>query len=78
MAAGPATEEWLYEHLFGPIGARSMWPGFDAAGTSIASTFLHATARDSARFGELQLRDGVWNGRRTLPEGITVVQAFSG
>jgi CubicO group peptidase (beta-lactamase class C family) len=69
----PAGEDryraFLDERLFGPLGARSARATFDTAGTWIASSYVHATARDFARFGLLYLRDGVWDGRRLLPEG---------
>ena len=60
---------FLHERLFGPIGMRSADPRFDDAGTWIASSYVWATARDMARFGQLYLRDGWWDGRRLLPEG---------
>ena len=44
-------------------------PGFDDAGVLGGRIFVHATARDYARFGLLYLRDGTWDGRRLLPEG---------
>lgn len=69
VGRGPRLAEWMRERLFGPIGADSFRLGFDAAGTWVASSYVYATARDWARFGELQLRDGLWNGRRVLPEG---------
>jgi len=55
--------------LFDPIGMGSASARFDAAGTFIGSSYVFATARDFARFGLLYLRDGVWAGRRVLPEG---------
>jgi len=60
---------FLDETLFRPLGMSTATARFDAAGNWIASTFVHASARDFARFGLLYLRDGVWEGRRLLPEG---------
>ena len=67
LGPGPPYREFLHDRLFGPIGATSAAPAFDAAGTWVASSFLYATARDFARFGLLYLRDGVWEDRRLLP-----------
>jgi CubicO group peptidase (beta-lactamase class C family) len=60
---------FMEEYLFAPLGMRTPTPRFDAAGTFIGSSFLFAIPQDFARFGYLYLRDGVWDGKRILPEG---------
>ena len=69
VGRGSAFETWMRAALLDPIGMQSARLTFDDAGTWVGSSFLHATARDFARFGLLYLRDGMWGGRRLLPEG---------
>ena len=64
-------ERLLTERLFGPAGMSSAQPKFDTAGTFVGSSYVYATARDFARFGQLYLDDGVVDGRRILPVGWT-------
>jgi len=66
---GEAFAAFMRERLFEPLGMRTPVPKFDPAGTFIGSSFCFASGQDFARFGLLYLRDGVWNGRRLLPEG---------
>jgi CubicO group peptidase (beta-lactamase class C family) len=70
LGGGPtAAADYLRRELFERIGMRSATVRCDEAGTWIGSSFVFATARDYARFGLLALRDGVWEGKRVLPEG---------
>lgn len=64
-----ATESFMRTRLFDVIGMSTAVPKFDRAGTFVGSSFVYATARDFARFGWLYLNDGMWDGRRVLPEG---------
>ena len=68
-AAGGDLKSFMWERLFGPLGMKTPIPKFDAAGTFVGSSYCFASARDFARFGLLYLRDGIWEGRRLLPEG---------
>ena len=68
-AFGADFEAFMRERLFAPIGMTTPKPRFDAAGVFIGSSFCFCSARDFARFGLFYLRDGVWDGRRILPEG---------
>ncbi len=58
-----------YDSLFSPLGMESTFFEADAAGNYVMSSFIWATPRDWARFGQLYLQDGVWQGKRILPEG---------
>lgn len=69
VGPGPASQAFARAELFDPLGMRSARADVDDAGTLVASSYVFATARDFARFALLYLRDGVWDGRRLLPEG---------
>jgi CubicO group peptidase (beta-lactamase class C family) len=58
-----------YDELLHPIGMYHTRMEIDHQGNFIASSQTYTTARDLARFGLLLANDGVWNGRRILPEG---------
>ncbi len=68
-SGGGSLQSFMQERLFAPLGITSAIPKFDAAGTFIGSSFCFCTPRDFARFGLLYLRDGIWDGRRILPQG---------
>lgn len=61
-------EDLVFNRLFKSIGMRYTTFERDGAGTPVGSSYLYTTARDLARFGYLYLHDGVWQGRRLLPE----------
>lgn len=61
-----AYEEYLRERLFGPLGMTSARATFDPTGVFVASSYVHATALDFAKFGLLYLRGGQWQGRQLV------------
>jgi CubicO group peptidase (beta-lactamase class C family) len=62
---------YVRDRLFSPLGMTSAVIEPDASGTYVGSSYMYATPRDWAKFGLLYLNDGVWNGKRLLPEGWT-------
>lgn len=55
--------------LFRPLGMTHTVAGKDPRGNYILSSQVWSTARDLARLGQFWLQDGVWQGKRLLPEG---------
>jgi len=65
-----AMEGFLHDRLFGPAGMDSAIPKFDDSGDFVGSSYVFATARDFAKFGELYRHDGITSsGARILPPG---------
>ena len=65
-----AVDEFLKERLFEPLGMTSMVPEYDASGTLIGGSLMHATARDWANFGEfLRKRGRSPAGEQLVPSG---------
>jgi len=58
--------EFFLGEIAAPLGLRNTILEPDASGVFIGSSFVYATARDWARFGQLMVGDGVINGRRLL------------
>lgn len=68
-AIGKDSLPYAHNHLFVPLGMSSAIIEADARGTLVGSSYMYASAPDWARFAQFLLQDGVWNGRRLLPEG---------
>lgn len=61
---------FMRTRLFEPVGMSSAIPKFDDAGDLVGSSYVYATARDFARFGELYRHDGrTSSGEQILPVG---------
>ena len=58
------------EALFDKIGIRRQVLETDPYGNFLLTGYDYGTARNWARLGLLYLQDGVWQGKRLLPEGF--------
>jgi CubicO group peptidase (beta-lactamase class C family) len=58
-----------YDELLHPLGMYHTRLEVDHDGTFVGSSQTYTTARDLARFGLFLANDGVWNGKRLVPEG---------
>ena len=70
---GKSLSDYLSEKVWVPLGmeADASWnlDGKGADAQEIAFCCINATLRDYARFGQLLLNDGVWDGKQLLPTG---------
>src|SRR3546814_1850213 len=60
-----AMRDFIAGRLIEPLGMTSLTPEFDAKGTMIGGSIMHATARDYAKFGEFLRHHGVVDGQRS-------------
>jgi len=61
--------------LFGPLGMTTATMEPDEHGSLVGSSYMYATARDWARYGQFLLQDGVWQGQQLLPAGYVAMMA---
>ena len=58
-----------FERVLYPLGMQNTFLETDWNGDFVMSSQVWTTSRDLARIGLLYLNDGVWEGKRILPEG---------
>jgi CubicO group peptidase (beta-lactamase class C family) len=74
-AAGGDGEAFARERLFKPLGMSSATLELDEHGTLVGSSYMYASARDWARYAQLLLQGGVWQGQQLLPSGYVATMA---
>jgi CubicO group peptidase (beta-lactamase class C family) len=74
-AAGRLGAAYPREKLFKPLGMTSATIETDEDGTLVGSSYMYATARDWAKYGQFLLQDGVWQGQEMLPRGYVAMMA---
>jgi len=60
--SGLPADEFARQHLFTPLGIQDFLWGKNAGGTVDAGGGLYLRPRDMAKFGQLYLNGGTWNG----------------
>ena len=69
FSSDEAFIHYMHSRLFAPLGIVDPVFEQDLSGTPVGSSYLYATARDFARFGQMYLYDGCVGNERILPEG---------
>ncbi len=65
---GQSLLDYLRPRLFEPLGIEHPTWETDPRGISLGGTGLHAKTEDIARFGQMYLQKGMWQGQRLVPE----------
>jgi CubicO group peptidase (beta-lactamase class C family) len=74
-AVGGDASGYIKTRLFEPLGMSSAIIEADEHGTLVGSSYMYATARDWARYGQFLLQGGVWQGQDLLPAGYVQMMA---
>jgi CubicO group peptidase (beta-lactamase class C family) len=74
-SAGEDLAGFINARLFAPLGITSATIERDEHGTLVGSSYMYATARDWARYGQFLLQEGVWQGHGLLPSGYVAMMA---
>jgi CubicO group peptidase (beta-lactamase class C family) len=65
---GESLLDYLCPRLFSPLGIENPTWETDPRGVNIGGTGLHIRTEEIARFGQMYLQGGTWDGRRVLTE----------
>jgi len=66
---GKTVQKYMEDTMFEKVGIGPIsWEQCDQ-GISLGGSGIRCTTEDMARFGQLYLQDGIWNGEQILPEG---------
>lgn len=80
--SGMKTMDFLKKRLFDKIGIEQAWSTTSPSGTVCGGWGMNMTTREMAKFGQLLLQQGVWNGERILSsewiDMATARQTWSG
>lgn len=68
-ATGKHADTYAAEQLFAPLGISRFYWKKTPTGHPDMEGGLYLTPRDLAKLGDLYAKDGVWEGKRILPEG---------
>ncbi|GAA6513352.1 serine hydrolase [Merdimmobilis hominis] len=68
QATGMNMLDYAKQVLFDPLGIESVQWGTDPQGIVDGGNGISMTARDAARFGQLYLEGGLWNGEQIIPQ----------
>lgn len=66
---GEKLIDYLHPRLLEPLGIRQAYWHENPQGINLGFSDLHITTESIARFGQLYLQQGQWQGRQLLPEG---------
>ncbi|MBP5320383.1 MAG: serine hydrolase [Kiritimatiellae bacterium] len=64
--SGKKLMDFLKERLFDPIGIEKAWSTTSPTGIACGGWGMSMTTRELARFGQLYLQEGMWDGKQIL------------